>query len=187
LILRTRTFDIENNKIEVHKKLAEPWKVTLIDTGLDTMTGGRLKKVQRYVENETFCFTYGDGISDINISNLLNFHKDKKRLATVTAVQPPGRFGNLEIGGDQVKKFKEKPEGDGYWINGGFFVLEPGVFDYIDDDMTIWENEPMENLSKNSQLNAFQHKGFWHAMDTLRDKKKLDTLWLDENAPWKVW
>jgi len=181
------TFDIENNKMEVHKKLAEPWKVSLIDTGLDTMTGGRLKKAQRYVENETFCFTYGDGISDINISNLLNFHKDKKRLATVTTVQPPGRWGNLEIEDDQVKNFKEKPEVDGYWINGGFFVLEPGVFDYIDGDMTMWEKEPMENLSKNSQLNAFQHKGFWYAMDTLRDKKKLDTLWLDENAPWKVW
>ena len=164
------TFDIMNNKMEVHKKSAEPWKVTLIDTGLSTMTGGRLKRAKQYVGDSAFCFTYGDGLSDVNITDLIKFHKEKKKIATVTAVQQRGRFGNIEMENELVKHFKEKPLGDGSWVNGGFFVLEPQIFDYLEDDNTVWEREPLEKLSTNNQLCAYKHTGFWHAMDTLRDK-----------------
>lgn len=181
------TFDMKHNKMEVHQKFVEPWKVTLIDTGLETMTGGRLKRIKNYVEHETFCFTYGDGLSDIRISDLITFHHGKKTLATITAVQPPGRWGTLNLDEDKISGFKEKPAGDGSWINGGYFVLEPGVFDYIQGDSTIWEREPMEEMAKKGQLSAYKHKSFWHAVDTLRDKNYLDQLWDSRNAPWKIW
>lgn len=181
------TFDIKKNKMEVHEKFAEPWKITLIDTGLDTMTGGRLKRVQKYVDDSTFCFTYGDGLSDINISKLIKFHRSKKKISTVTAVQQPGRFGRLNIKNDHVVSFEEKPLGDGAWINGGFFVLESDVFDYIKDDSVVWEKEPMDRLSKKNQLSAFKHDGFWYPIDTLREKNHLEGLWNSRKAPWKVW
>ena len=181
------TFDMKHNKIEVHQKFVEPWKVTLVDTGLETMTGGRLKKVKNYLENNTFCFTYGDGVSDINISNLITFHQNKKTLATITAVQPPGRFGMLNLENDKVHDFKEKPSGDGNWINGGYFILEPAVLDYIQDDTTIWEREPLERLARDGQLSAYKHTGFWHPVDTLRDKNHLETLWNSGKARWKIW
>lgn len=181
------TFDIKKNKMEVHEKFAEPWKITLIDTGLDTMTGGRLKRVQKYVDESTFCFTYGDGLSDINISKLIKFHRSKKKMATVTAVQQPGRFGRLNIKNGRVVSFKEKPIGDGAWINGGFFVLKSDVFDYIKDDSIVWEKEPMEKLSMKNQLSAFKHDGFWYPIDTLREKNHLESLWNSRKAPWKVW
>ena len=181
------TFDIEDNKMEVHQKFAEPWKVTLVDTGLNTMTGGRLKRVQKYLEGERFCFTYGDGLSNVNISNLINFHNDKKTIATITAVKPPGRFGRLNIENERVIDFKEKPSGDGNWINGGFFVLESRVFDYIEGDSTTWEQEPLENLARENQLSAYKHLSFWHPLDTLRDKNHLERLWKSRKAPWKIW
>jgi glucose-1-phosphate cytidylyltransferase len=181
------TFDIANNTMQVHKKSAEPWTVTLVDTGIDTMTGGRLKKIQKYVEDDTFCFTYGDGLSNVNINKLINFHKKNNTKATVTAVQPPGRFGTLNISENKITNFKEKPAGDGNWINGGFFVLEPSVFDYIQNDSTLWEREPLENLAKENHLSAFRHSGFWQPLDTLRDKNYLDDLWTSNNAPWKIW
>jgi glucose-1-phosphate cytidylyltransferase len=181
------TFDMKNNSMEVHHKSVEPWKVTLVDTGLDTLTGGRLNRIKKYVDDDTFCFTYGDGVADINISDLIKFHKNKKKIATITAVQPPGRFGTLEIENDDVLKFIEKPAGDGNWINGGFFVLEPNVFDYIEGDFTIWEREPLEKLSRQRLLSAYKHKGFWHAVDTLRDKNHLEKLWSSEKADWKIW
>jgi len=181
------TFDMKQNTMEVHKKSAEPWKVTLVDTGIDTMTGGRLKRIQKYVENENFCFTYGDGLSDISIKNLIEFHKTQKTLCTITAVQPPGRFGALNIEKNKIINFKEKPLGDGSWINGGYFVLEPGVFDYIENDDTIWERKPLETLAKNSQLAAYRHEGYWNAVDTLRDKNHMEELWNTNQAPWKVW
>ena len=181
------TFDMKNSSMEVHHKSVEPWKVTLVDTGLNTMTGGRLGRVKKYVDNDTFCFTYGDGVADINISDLIKFHKSKKKTATITAVQPPGRFGILEIENDDVLKFKEKPEGDGNWINGGFFVLEPSVFDYIKGDSTTWEREPLEKLSHERSLSVYKHKGFWHAVDTLRDKNHLEELWTSGKADWKTW
>lgn len=181
------TFDIKNNKMEVHRKFAEPWKVTLVDTGLETMTGGRLKKVKNYVEDEVFSFTYGDGLSDVNITKLIEFHKSKKTIATVTAVQQPGRFGVLNMKNEKIYDFKEKPIGDGTWINGGYFVLEPQVFDYISSDNTIWEREPLEKLAKDGQLSAYKHTGFWHPIDTLRDKNQLEELWNSKNAPWKNW
>jgi len=181
------TIDLKNNKMDVHRKFAEPWTVTLIDTGLETMTGGRLKKVKEYVDDDTFCFTYGDGLSDINIKKLLEFHKTKRKIGTITTVQSPGRFGMLDIQNDIIKKFVEKPAGAGGWINGGFFVLEPKVFDYIQDENTIWEREPMENLAKDNQLNAFKHSSFWQPLDTLRDKNVLEELWNSNKAPWKVW
>jgi len=180
------TFDVKNNKMEVHRKFAEPWKVTLVDTGLQTMTGGRLKRVKDYVES-TFCFTYGDGLGDIDLSKLIKFHKEKNTIATVTSVQPPGRFGLLDIDGDKISKFLEKPSGDGNWINGGFFVLEPKVFDYIEDDSTIWEREPLEKLAKEGQLSAYKHTNFWQPLDTLRDKNYLEKLWASGKAPWKIW
>jgi glucose-1-phosphate cytidylyltransferase len=181
------TFDMKNNSMEVHHKSVEPWKVTLVDTGLNTLTGGRLGRVKKYVDDDTFCFTYGDGVADINISDLIKFHRNKKKTATITAVQPPGRFGMLEIENDDVLKFKEKPEGDGNWINGGFFVLEPNVFDYIKGDSTIWEREPLEKLSHQRSLSAYKHRGFWHAVDTLRDKNYLEELWISGKADWKIW
>lgn len=181
------TFDMQKNEMEVHKQNAEPWKVTLIDTGVDTMTGGRLKKVQKFVENETFCFTYGDGLSNVDITKLVKFHKDQKKFATTTSVQAPGRYGQLKIVNNDVVEFVEKPLGDGSWINGGYFVLEPDVFDYISTDSTVWEKEPLEKLAKENQLSAFKHNDFWFALDTLRDKNHLDSLWNSNNIPWKVW
>ena len=181
------TFDMKNNKMNVHQQHTEPWKVTLVDTGLNTMTGGRLKRIEKYIDNETFCFTYGDGLSNVNIHELLNFHRKNNAYATTTAVQPPGRYGLLNIVNEKVSKFIEKPQGDGSWINGGYFVLEPQVFDYIGDDSEIWERAPMERLAAENQLNAFKHTGFWHALDTLRDKNHLESLWNNETVPWKVW
>jgi len=181
------TFDLSKNSMEVHQNTSEPWRVTLIDTGEDTMTGGRLRRIKEYVGDETFCFTYGDGVSDINISELISFHKAQKTKATVTAVQPAGRFGALDIEGDKIYKFEEKPHGDGGWVSGGFFVLEPSVIDYIDGDNTTWEREPMEQLASMGELSAYRHHGFWQPMDTLRDKTKLEDLWQSKKAPWKVW
>jgi len=181
------TIDMKNNDVEVHQKHAEPWKVTMIDTGMNTMTGGRLKKIQKYVDNETFCFTYGDGLSDINITNLLKFHKENKTFATTTAVQPPGRYGDLQLKNNKVTKFIEKPLGGGSFVNGGYFVLEPEVFDYLKGNNTVWEKEPLENLASENQLSAFTHNGFWHAVDTLRDKNNLEELWNSKNTPWKIW
>ncbi|SCW58659.1 glucose-1-phosphate cytidylyltransferase [Paenibacillus tianmuensis] len=181
------TFNLLNNQVEVHNNYSEPWRVTLVDTGANTMTGGRLKRVQKYVGDETFCFTYGDGVSDININNLVAFHKNHGKKATLMAVKPPGRFGALEFSGSSISSFVEKPSGDNSWINGGFFVLEPSVFDYIKNDSTLWELEPLENLSKENQLFGYKHAGFWHPMDTLRDRTKLEELWESGEAPWKVW
>ena len=183
------TFDLRKNNMEVHKNGTEPWKVTLVDTGENTMTGGRLKQVINYIGNETFCFTYGDGVTDVNITKLVDFHKRQKTLATLTAVKSPGRFGafKLEKNQKQISRFKEKPLEDGAWINGGFFVLEPGVFDYIKGNSTVWENEPMEKLALDEQVSAFRHNGFWQPMDTLRDKNVLEELWQNGKAPWKVW
>lgn len=183
------TFDFRmSNQQFVHNHQAEPWKVTLVNTGLNTMTGGRVKKVQQYVGNEPFMLTYGDGVSDVNIRNLVDYHKSHGKLATVTSVQPSGRFGALDLTDDNiVQGFQEKPQGDGGWINGGFFVLEPEVFDYIKDDSTIFEREPMEQLAKNNQLIAHKHAGFWQPMDTIRDKENLEGLWQKNKAPWKIW
>lgn len=182
------TFDIRNNKMEVHQKHAEPWKVTIVDTGEETMTGGRLKRVRDYLGDESFCFTYGDGVCDVNIKELVSFHEAHGKEATVTAVQPPGRYGALSIGADGlVQEFQEKPIGDKSWINGGFFVLQPKVLDRIAGDETFWEREPMEELALESQLAAFEHPGFWRPMDTLRDKVLLEELWSSGKAPWKVW
>jgi glucose-1-phosphate cytidylyltransferase len=180
------TYDLANNKVEVHHQTTEPWKVTLVDTGLDSMTGGRLRRVKQYLDDEDFCFTYGDGLSDVNITKLLNFHQESGKLATVTAVQPPGRFGALILDSTDVKGFREKPE-DGGWINGGFFILNPQVIDYIEDDSTTWEREPMERLVKDNQMNAFLHHGFFQPMDTLRDKNQLEEMWEKGTAPWKIW
>jgi len=181
------TFDLRQNRMEVHQNHAEPWRVTLVDTGEDSMTGGRLKRVRGYLGDEDFCFTYGDGVSDVNIAASIAFHRAHGRLATITGVQPPGRFGALEMRGDQVVSFEEKPNGDGAWINGGFFVLSPRVIDYIDGDKTVWEGAPLEQLSADGQLRAYLHDGFWQPMDTLRDKNRLEALWRSEDAPWKVW
>ena len=181
------TFDMINNKMEVHQKHVEPWKITLVDTGEDTLTGGRLKRVREHIGKEPFCFTYGDGVSDVNIKELIKFHKSHGKNATVTAIQPPGRYGALEIQNELVKCFIEKPAGDGAWINGGFFILNPCVIDLIDGDDVSWENVPLSNLAKNSQLMAFRHHGFWQAMDTLRDKYLLEELWVKGKATWKKW
>ncbi len=182
------TFDMKNNETKIHQNSAEPWRVTLIDTGEKTMTGGRLKRVKEYIGKETFCLTYGDGVSDINIRELINFHTRQNTLATLTAVQPAGRFGAFELVHDQNKidTFKEKPQGDGAFINGGFFVLEPGVMDYIESDMTVWEREPLEKLAQDGMLAAYRHHGFWEPMDTLRDRMYLEKLWSSSNPPWKV-
>jgi len=187
LHLSNVTFDLANNKMEIHDHSAEPWKVTLVDTGLETMTGGRLKRVEKYIGNETFCMTYGDGVSDINIKDLIAFHKKSGLLATVTAVRPPGRFGALAIKDKLVDHFEEKPEGDGGYINGGFFVLSPKVLGYIEDDATVWEQDPMKRLTRDKQLAAYRHDGFWRPMDTARDKKALEDLWATKQAPWKTW
>ena len=181
------TFDICNNSLEVHQNYAEPWKVTVVDTGLDTMTGGRLLRVKKYVGGERFCLTYGDGVSDVNIAALAKFHEEHRRHATVTAIQPSGRFGALEFDGDHVSRFVEKPRGDGRWINGGFFVLEPQIFDYLNGDEDVWEQEPLRRLADDGHLVAYRHSGFWAAMDTLRDKNHLEELWATKQAPWKVW
>lgn len=181
------TFDLANNSMQVHHKHAEPWRVTLVDTGLNTQTGGRLKRVADYLDGETFCFTYGDGVSDVDIGKLVAFHKAKGAQATICAVQPPGRFGAIDIEGHRITRFEEKPVGDGSWINGGFFVLEPETLRLIEDDRTVWEQKPLETLAKNSELSAFVHRGFWQPMDTLRDKTKLEDLWQNGEAPWKVW
>ena len=182
------TFDIANNRMEVRQQKAEPWKVTLVDTGDETQTGGRLKRVAPYLqEDEAFCFTYGDGVSDVNITELIAFHKAQKVKATLTATLPPGRFGALNFEGQKIRTFKEKPKGDGAMINGGFFVLSPEVIQLIKDDATVWELDPLETLASQGQLAAFQHSGFWQPMDTLRDKVHLEELWASGQAPWKVW
>jgi glucose-1-phosphate cytidylyltransferase len=181
------TFDLAENRIEVHQKNAEPWRVTLVDTGDQTQTGGRLKRVAAYLDNGSFCFTYGDGLADINVPALLAFHRGHGRVATVTAVQPPGRFGALDIEGNRILRFEEKPQGDGSWINGGFFVLEPAAIDTIAGDHTVWEHEPLETLAREGQLGAYRHTGFWQPMDTLRDKIRLEELWNSGRAPWKLW
>ena len=181
------TFCMHENTVEIHQKFAEPWKVTLVDTGQETMTGGRLKRVASYVGCETFCFTYGDGVSDINLAALIAKHKAHGLSATVTSIRPPGRYGALKIDGDRVVDFSEKPAGDGSWINGGFFVLEPSVFELITGDTTIWENGPLKDLAKNGELVVHKHDGFWQAMDTLREKNILEDLWQSGKAPWKSW
>jgi len=183
------TFDMQRNEMQVHANHAEPWRVTLVDTGETTMTGGRLKRVREYVGNETFCMTYGDGVSDVNISELIRFHWAEGALCTLTAAQPPGRFGafSLQHGANKIASFKEKPEGDGAWVNSGFFVLEPGVFDYIDGDATVWEHGPLEHLARDGRLAAYRHTGFWQPMDSLRDKNVLEGLWSGGRPPWKTW
>lgn len=183
------TFDLRNNQMKVHQNHVEPWKVTLIDTGEATMTGGRLLRVKDYVGNGTFCLTYGDGVSDIDLGELINFHQRQESLVTLTAVQPPGRFGafSLPEGEARISSFREKPKGDASWINGGFFVLESGAFDYIVDDSTVWEREPLERLAHDGTLAAYKHRGFWQPIDTLRDKVILEELWQGGKAPWKVW
>jgi glucose-1-phosphate cytidylyltransferase len=181
------TFCMRDNTSEIHHKFAEPWKVTLVDTGEETMTGGRLKRVLPYIGDETFCFTYGDGVADIDISSLIAKHKSNGLSATVTSIQPPGRYGALNITGDRVLDFQEKPAGDGAWINGGFFVLEPSVVDLIECDQTVWELDPLKALAASGQLSVYKHEGFWQAMDTLREKNLLEDLWRSGKAPWKSW
>jgi glucose-1-phosphate cytidylyltransferase len=182
-------FNMKENKMTILQNNVEPWRVTLLDTGEKTMTGGRIKRVKNYIGNETFCLTYGDGVSDINIKKLIDFHKSQKALATLTAVQPPGRFGvfDLHHGETQIAAFREKIEGDGAWVNGGFFVLEPEVINYVGDDMTVWEQKPLQNIAKDGKLCAYKHNGFWQPMDTLRDKMYLEELWASGKAPWRVW
>ena len=181
-------FDLRNNRVDVLRNDAEPWTVTLIDTGEATMTGGRLRRVREHLDS-TFCFTYGDGVSNVNIADLVGFHREQRALATLTAVQPPGRFGALTLGSGQthVHTFSEKPGGDGAWVNGGFFVLEPEAIDYISDDTMVWEKQPLEMLARDNALAAYKHRGFWQPMDTLRDKMLLEQLWASGDAPWRVW
>lgn len=183
------TINLKENKLQVHDSYAEPWNITLVDTGLETMTGGRIKRIAQHLNNEPFLLTYGDGVSDVNITEEVAFHKAHGRLCTVTAVQPSGRFGALDLGPDDtINSFTEKPRGDGAWINGGFFVCEPGVLDYITEgDSTIWERSPMEGIARDGQMNAFKHHGFWKPMDTLRDKTELDGEWKNGTAKWKTW
>ena len=181
------TIDLSDNSMSIHQKNVEDWKITLVDTGEDTLTGGRLARIKNFLNDETFCFTYGDGVGDINIKKLIDCHIKSNKLATLTAVQPPGRFGALSIEGNQVKSFQEKPIGDNAWINGGFFVLSPEVLNFIESDSTIWEKEPMESLALEGKFKAFKHNGFWQPMDTLRDKNYLEQLWESNNAPWKLW
>ena len=183
------TFDMANNSMEVHEQKAEPWRVTLVDTGENTMTGGRLKRVEKYIENEqAFCFTYGDGVSNVNITESINFHQQHGRLATITSVKPPGRYGAIESNSNsEVTGFAEKPPGDGGLINGGFFVLSPKALEQINSDQTSWENEPLANLVNMGEVMAFMHSGFWQPMDTMRDKTQLENLWDDGKAPWKIW
>jgi glucose-1-phosphate cytidylyltransferase len=181
------TIDVATGTLDVHQETAEPWRVTLIDTGEETATGGRLKRVLPYVGDDDFVFTYGDGVTDLDVSTLVDFHRSHDALATVTSVQPPGRFGTLGIDGDRVTSFHEKPRGDGAWINGGFFVLSPAVGDYIDGDATVWEAEPVERLAQAGQLRAYRHGGFWRAMDNVRDRDHLEQLWQSGEPPWRVW
>ena len=183
------TYDLKNQKVFIQNSNIEPWKVTLIDTGEQTATGGRLKRVVDYIRDETFCFTYGDGVADIDINRLISFHREHGTMATLTATQPPGRFGSFTLSADDVRvsTFREKPKGDGAWVNGGFFVLEPEVIKRIDDDSTVWEQRPLQDLARDGQLAAYRHNGFWQPMDTLRDKTYLEQLWQSGSAPWKVW
>ncbi len=182
------TFDMQQNKMEVHQQFVEPWRITLVDTGDETLTGGRLKRVSRYIENEkAFCFTYGDGLSNVDISAAINFHHNHGKLATVTAVRPPGRYGALERNGDHVTSFVEKPRGEGGLINGGFFILDPKCLSLIEGDKTIWEGEPLARLASSGEMMAFEHPGFWQPMDTLREKNLLEELWVSGKAPWKIW
>ena len=181
------TFDMRDNHMQVHQNSAEPWRVTLVDTGDDTMTGGRLKRVAGYLANEAFCFTYGDGVSNVNIRDLVAFHQSHGTVATLTAVRPPGRFGALNLQEQKIVNFQEKPAGDGGWISGGFFVLSPRALDYIEDDATVWEHGPMERLAKEGQMSAYPHEDFWHPMDTMRDLAHLEQLWSSGQPPWKVW
>ncbi len=181
------TFDMANNRMDVHQNNSEPWKITLVDTGEQTMTGGRLKRVQSYLGDDDFCFTYGDGVGDVNITELIKFHQAEGKLATLTATQPPGRFGALKLNGKAVEGFQEKPQGDGGWINGGFFVLSPKALEHIDGDNSTWEREPMQALASAGQMSAYLHRGFWQPMDTLRDKLQLEQLWASGAAPWKTW
>ena len=181
------TFDMSYNSMSVHHRYVEPWRVTLVNTGEDTMTGGRLKRVREHLDDEPFCFTYGDGVSDINIRELIDYHHAHGKPATVTAIQPPGRYGALNLQDDRVTSFQEKPAGDGAWINGGYFVLDPSVIDLIDDDSTSWESAPLTSLAIAEDLMVYRHRGFWQAMDTLRDKNHLESLWATGNPPWKVW
>lgn len=181
------TFDLAGNSMAVHRKFTEPWRVTLVDTGENTMTGGRLKRVGSHVGDEDFCMTYGDGVGNVDITRLIAFHREQGKLATVTATQAPGRFGALQIEQQGIVAFQEKPRGDNAWINGGFFVMSPRVLDYIDDDQTTWEREPMERLARERQLAAYEHHDFWQPMDTMRDKTQLDALWQSGSAPWKTW
>ena len=183
------TFDVSENTMEVHAKTAEPWRVTLVDTGVQTMTGGRIKRVKPYIDKEDFCLTYGDGLADVDMRSVIEFHFRHGRAATVTAVQPQGRFGSVRVEGEDgvVTGFEEKPKGDGRWINAGFFVLSPKILNYVQDDTTIWERAPLEALAGDGELNAFRHEGFWHAMDTMRDKAYLEDMWSSGNAPWKIW
>ncbi len=182
------TFDMNENSMKVHTRHAEPWRVTLVDTGEETMTGGRLKRIRKFVDDsDAFCVTYGDGLSDIDIAASIAFHRQHGKLATVTAVQPPGRFGAIELDGQEIRGFQEKVQGDGNWINGGFFVMSPRALDYVDGDDIVWEREPMERLAADRQIDAFLHRGFWQPMDTLREKQHLDALWQSGRAPWKTW
>ena len=182
------TIDMEKNDIKIHATTSEPWKITLVDTGLETTTGGRLKRIQKYIGDETFMMTYGDGVADINIEELVKFHKSHRKFTTITAVQLAGKFGALSISkGNEITSFFEKPKGDGTWVNGGFFVLEPEIFSFIKNDATAWEGEPLENLAKKNQLNAYKHDGFWKCMDTQRDKIELELLWNTDKPPWKIW
>lgn len=181
------TFDMESGEIKIHNNFAEPWHVTCVHTGDNSMTGGRIKRVKEYVGGETFCLTYGDGVADINIREEIEFHIKNKNRATLAAVQPPGRWGHMRLNGDKIERFEEKTQGDGGWINGGFFVLEPDIFDLIAGDSTIWEREPLETLATNGELSAWFHRGFWRPMDTLRDKMALEKMWEEGRAPWKIW
>ncbi len=183
------TFDLQKNKMEIHQQRAEPWRITLVDTGEQTLTGGRLKRVREHLGDEDFCFTYGDGVGNVNVTELIKFHKSKNVLVTLTATKPPGRFGALALAKDEHKiaSFREKPDGDGGWINGGYFVVSPKAIDLIDGDQTTWEREPLERLAASGNLAAFRHAGFWQPMDTLHDKNHLEKLWASGNAPWKVW
>ncbi len=181
------TFDLRTNEMSVLENSSEDWRVTLLDTGADSMTGGRLRRARRHIGDEDFCFTYGDGVSNVDVGAVIDFHRAHRRLLTVTAVQPPGRYGALNIGSDQTARFEEKPQGDGGWVNGGYFVASPKVLDYIDGDDTIFEREPMETLAAEGQLAAYQFDGFWHPMDTMRDKQHLEGLWDSGDAPWRIW
>jgi glucose-1-phosphate cytidylyltransferase len=181
------TFDVATNSIEVHQSTAEPWRVTLIDTGVETQTGGRLRRVLKYLGDEDFCFTYGDGVADVDVTKLVEFHRAQRTIATVTAVQPAGRFGAMDLEGERVSQFREKLAGDGMWINGGFFVLSPAVRDYLEGDETVWEQEPLQRLAADGQLSSYKHRGFWQPMDTLREKHQLEELWATGRAPWKIW